>query len=34
MSMKRTLVDLDPDYEDITEQQWKKQKILQDDGKK
>ena len=31
-SAKRPLDDLDPDYEDFTEQQQKKQKIFQEDG--
>ena len=34
MAVKRGHVDLDPDYEDVTEQQTKRQRVLEEDGKK
>lgn len=30
---KRTYVELDPDYEDVTDQQAKRQRVLEQDGK-
>ena len=33
MATKRSAVELDPDYEDVTEQQNKRQKTLENDGK-
>ena len=33
MAGKRVLADMDPDYEDITKDQAKRQRIIEEDGK-
>ena len=33
MATKRSHIDIDPDYEDVTKAQNKRQKVLEDDGK-
>jgi hypothetical protein len=32
MAVKRGHIDLDPDYEDVSEQQTKRQRVLEEDG--
>lgn len=32
MAVKRGHIDLDPDYEDVTEQQSKRQRVFEEDG--
>lgn len=32
MATKRSHIDIDPDYEDVTKAQTKRQKVLEDDG--
>lgn len=33
MATKRSHIDIDPDYEDVTKAQTKRQKVLEEDGK-